>query len=316
MKKGLLSLLICSLLLVGCANSKESMPTVGIAQIVSHPSLNTIRDAIVKRLEEKGYKDGKNIKLVYGDASGQVSNLNTIMNQFEQKQAKVVVAIATPTAQSAAKLSKKTPVVFSAVSDPVGAKLVKSLEKPGNNITGTSDEVQMDQIIDLSLKMTPGIKKIGFLYNASEANSVANLEKAKAYAKTKGIEIIEATGKDITELQSTASVLVTKVDAVLSPNDNTVASGMNALSKICLEAGKPFYVGADSMVKDGGLATVGIDYENLGKATADMVIEVLNGKSPKDMPVKIFKTDLNTYVNQKALEELGLSLPEGKVVTF
>lgn len=316
MKKLLASLLACALLLAGCANNKESMPTVGIAQIVSHPSLNTIRDAMVKELKKKGYEDGKNIKLVYGDASGQVSNLNTIMNQFEQEDAKVIVAIATPTAQSAAKLSKKIPVVFSAVSDPVGAKLVKSLDKPGNNITGTSDEVQMDQILDLALKMTPDIKTIGYLYNASEANSVANLEKAKAYAKKKGLTIVEATGKDITELQTSASVLVNKVDAVLSPNDNTVASGMNALSKICLEAGKPFYVGADSMVKDGGLATVGIDYENLGKATADMVIEVLKGKSPKDMPVKVFKTDLNTYVNQKVLETLGLSMPDGKVVTF
>lgn len=297
-------------MLFGCSPSQNEIPTVGVAQIVSHTSLNTIRDSFSAQMEELGYKDGENININYADASNNQSNLNSIINQFEDDECAVIVAIATPTAQAAANVSDEIPVVFSAVSDPVGAKLVDVLEKPDKNITGTSDEVQIDQILELAQKIDPSIKTVGFLYNAAETNSVANLEKAKTYCEENNLELIEGTGKDMTELQSSATSLCEKVDILLAPNDNTVASGMSALSQIALEANIPFYTGADSMVQDGGFATVGIDYEELGKETANMVDQILKGTDVSEIPVKVFKEDLNIYINQKALDTLGITLPD------
>ena len=310
MKKVLAMILSLGLVLSGCSSNPKKLTVVSVAQLVSHPSLNLIRDNFKKEMKKKGYVDGENIIINYADASGQVANLNSIINQFEDQQSDVIVAIATSTAQMAARVSKNIPVVFSAVSDPVGAQLVSDLDHPGGNITGTSDEVQVDQILELAKQLTPGMKTVGFLYNASETNSVSNLQKAKKYCEENGLTLIEGTGKDITELQTSASVLAQKVDVILSPNDNTVASSMQSLSKTATDAGIPYYVGADSMVEDGGLATVGIDYAQLGKETADMVIEILNGKKAGDIPVKIYKNDLFVYVNEKTLESLGISLPE------
>lgn len=307
----LMTAFMASSLLFGCSSSGSTeMPTIGVAQLVSHTSLNTIRDAFTDQMEELGYEDGKNVSYDYADASGQINNLNSIMSQYQDENAAVVVAIATPTAQAAANISEEIPVVFSAVSDPVEAGLVESLEKPGGNITGTSDEVQVDQILDLALQLVPEAKTVGFLYNASEANSVSNLESAKEYCDQKGLTLVEGTGSNLTELQSSASVLCEQVDILFAPNDNTVASGMAALSQIALDAQTPFFVGADSMVQDGGLATVGIDYEELGIETANMVDAILNGEDPSEMPVKVFKDDLNVYISQSALDRLGLTLPE------
>lgn len=309
--KKLSTVLLSTTLLFGCASQTENeTPVVGVAQIVSHTSLNTIRDSFTAQMEELGYEDGENIELNYADASNQQSNLNSIISQFQDDGSDVIVAIATPTAQAAANVASEIPVVFSAVSDPVGAKLVSDLEKPDQNITGTSDEVQIDQILELALSINPEIKKVGFLYNAAETNSVANLEKAKTYCIDNGLELVEGTGKDMTELQSSAVSLCEKVDILFAPNDNTVASGMAALSQIALDAGIPFYTGADSMVQDGGFATVGIDYEELGKETANMVDEILKGTEVSSIPVKVFKEDLNIYVNQKALDTLQIELPE------
>lgn len=315
MKKKTLSKVMVTILagsmLFGCSSSKEAdKPIIGVAQLVSHTSLNTIRDSFTERMEELGYVDGKNAEFDYSDASGQVGNLTSIMSSYQDEGADVVVAIATQTAQAASNISDEIPVVFSAVSDPVGAGLVDSLGKPGGNITGTSDEVQVDQILDLALELDPQIKTIGFLYNASEANSVSNLENAKIYCEENGLTLVEGTGSNLTELQSAASVLCEEVDLLFAPNDNTVASGMAALSQIALDAKTPFFVGADSMVQDGGLATVGIDYKELGIETANMTDAILKGEDPGKMEVKVFKEDLNIYINQQALDALGLTLPE------
>ena len=207
--KALSALCLSATVFAGCSSSstEEKIPQIGVAQIVSHTSLNTIRDAFVAQMEELGYKDGETVNYDFADAAGQPSNLNAIMSQFADEDSDVIVAIATPTAQSAANYADQIPVVFSAVSDPVGAGLVKSLDKPDGNITGTSDEVQIDQIVALAKQIDPDLKTLGFLYNAGEANSVSNLNKAKEYCQANGIELIEGTGKDMTELQSSASVL-------------------------------------------------------------------------------------------------------------
>ena len=301
-----------STIFVGCGSAdNQNLAKVGVAQIVSHTSLNEIRDAFTQRMEELGYEDGKNIEISYQDASNQASNLNTIMAEFSDNQSDVIVAIATKTAQAAANYADEIPVVFSAVSDPIEAGLVEDLNHPDQNITGTCDEIQIDQMLSLAKTLDPNLKKLGFLYDAAEANSVSNLKKAKKYCKENKIELIEATGKDLTELQSAIMALVDQnVDAIFSPNDNTVASGLMALTDVAKEAKIPYYVGADSMVQDGGFATVGINYTQLGRDTADMVDQILKGKSVEEIPVKVFKDDLNIYVSQQYLNLLGMSLPE------
>lgn len=278
--------------------------SIGLAQLVDHPSLNTIRDAMLDEFDELGYKDGDNLKINYQNAAGKTSSLDSIMSGYQADGVNAIVAIATPTAMSAQNYAENIPVIFSAVSDPVGAGLVESIEKPGGNITGTSDEVQVEQIIDLMLQLSPDVKKVGVLYNAGEANSVSNIERFKKYAKTKGLEVVEKTGTDNTTIQQAAVDLANSVDAMFSPNDNTVATGMVSLAQVAKDAGIPYYVGADSMVETGGFATVGINYEELGRETARMTVDVLEGASPADMPVKVYKDNLNIYINEDVLDAL------------
>ena len=307
--KGIITLMFACSVLVGCS-SKEELPVVSVAQIVEHKSLNLIRDSFTKQMEALGYRDGENITLVYKDAGNQISNLDTIMSTFEGNGSDVIVAIATPTAMAAAKYSERIPVVFSAVSDPLEAKLMDNLEKPNHNITGTSDEVQVDQILDLALMIDPDLKTLGFLYNTAEANSISNLKKAKTYCKERGIELREASGTNISELQAAANVLVSECDAIFAPNDNTVASSISALVATANKHKVPVYTGADSMVSDGGFASVGIDYTKLGEETANMVDQILKGKKPSELPVKVFKDNLNIYVNETTMKELGIELPK------
>lgn len=314
MKKLVKMLGVCALglsVLAGCGSEgDEKIPTVSVAQIVEHKSLNTIRDSFKAEMEELGYKDGENIHLDFKDAGNQQSTLNSIMATFEGNKSDVIVAIATPTAAAAAKYSKNIPVVFSAVSDPIQAGLMDDLNKPNNNITGTSDEIQVDKILDLALQIDPDMKTLGFIYNTSEANSVSNLAKAKAYCEKHNITLKEGSGANITEIQSAVSVLSNECDAIFAPNDNTVASSISALVSTANKNKIPVYTGADSMVSDGGFATVGIDYTELGKETAKMVDQILKGKDVKDIPVKVFKEDLNIYVNESTMKELGITLPD------
>ena len=307
--KGLLAASLAASVLVGCSsNTSSKVKKVGIIQMMDHTSLNTIKKAYDKEMKALGY-NSKNVEYVFKNGQGNTNTLASIANQFQGENLDCVVAIATPAAQAVAKLANKTPIIFSAVSDPVGAKLTSSLDKPDKNMTGTSDQVQVDQIIDQALAVQPKMKKIGLLYNKGEANSVTNITNVKKYLKKKGIATQEATVTKVSEVQSAMNVLASKCDAVFAPNDNTVASAMSIASKAANQAKVPYYVGADSMVKDGGFLTVGIDYNDLGKETAKMCDQVLKGKKPANMPVKIFKTNLNIYVNQKTLKTLGLKLP-------
>lgn len=296
-------------MLAGCNQSTGTKKKVGIIQLMDHTSLNTIKHAFDKEMKKLGYND-KNIEYSFKNGNGDTNTLASIANEFQGKNLNAVVAIATPAAQSVAKLANKTPVIFSAVSDPIGAKLTSSLTHPNKNMTGTSDEVQVDQILEKALEVQPKLKKIGLLYNKGEANSVTNIKNAKAYLLKKNIQVEEAAVSSVNEVQSAVNVLSSKCEAIFSPNDNTVASAMAAAGKAAIKAKIPFYTGADSMVKDGGFLTVGIDYEELGKETARMTDQILKGKKISELPVKVFKTDLNIYVNKKTADALEIKLPE------
>lgn len=308
--KGLLAVTLATTMLAGCGGSNTEMKKVAIIQLVEHTSLNTIKSAFDERMKELGYEEGKNVEYIFKNAQGDTNTAASIIQDFKGENPDVVMAIATPVAQSAATMAEDTPVVFAAVSDPVGAKLTTTLEKPDKNITGTSDEIQVELILDKALEINPNLKTLGVIYNKGEANSVTNIKKAKAYCDAKGIEMKEATVTGVNEIQSAIDVLSTKCDAIFAPNDNTVASAMNVVGNACTKAKIPLYVGADSMVQDGGFLSVGINYENLGKETADMVDQVLKGTPVSDIPVKVFKEDLNIYINEKVLNELGITLPD------
>jgi len=314
----LVCLSILTMSLAGCSSKqKDSADSqkankklqVGIVQIVEHPSLNTIRESFINELAKEGYKDGDNIVIDYQNAQGDQTNLKTICQKFVNNKYDLIVAIATPSAQAAVGETKDIPIVFSACTDPVGSGLVSNMDKPGKNVTGTSDAVSAEKIMELAKRITPNIKTVGALYTSSETNSVSVVNNLKEYAKKNGLTVVEATITNSSEVQQAVSSLVGKVDAIFSPIDNTVASAMPVVAQVATKAKIPVYVGADSMVKDGGLATYGINYPVLGQETAKMAVEILKGKKAGDIPAKAM-TDMDIYVNKDTAKAIGITIPD------
>lgn len=323
MKKITAVLFSIVLLLAGCSSSTEAakteteggstaegLPQIGVITLMEHTSLNQIYDAFMDQMITLGYEDGVNCNITFENAQGDVNNVTTIVQTFKGNPKDVVVAITTPCAQGAMALTETTPVVFAAITDPVATGIVEALDKTDKNITGTSDAVQVDQIIDLALTIDPDAKTVGYIYNPGEDNSVATLAKLEDYAAEVGLTV-ETTGiTSGADLKAAASSICQKVDFIFVSNDNTVAESMPVLANEAIANGICVYTGADSMVLDGGFATVGIDYDDLGKETANMVDSVLNGVSVAEIPVKVFDTDLFIYVNKNTCAALGIELPE------
>lgn len=283
---------------------------IGVIQYIKHPSLDTIYASFEAQLEELGYQDGVNCEIDLKDAQGDQSNCNSIVQAFKADKKDVIVAIATPAAQAAATVAKDIPIIFSAVTDPVEAGLVTSMEQTDKNITGTSDAVQVDDILDLALQFYPKLNRIGFLYSTGEANSVSNLQKAKEFCEDRGMQLIESGVSNSSEVQQAAQVLFTKVDALFIPNDNTVASAMPMIAQEAIKAQIPVFTGADSMVGDGGLATNGIEYTALGAETANMVDKVAKGTPISEIPVKVFDDNLSIFVNENTAKALEIEIPQ------
>ena len=286
---------------------------IGIIQPVEHPSLNEIREYIIIGLEELGLKD--KVEITYKDAQGDPSNINTIISQYVGENMDVIVPIATGVAQSAAAATKDIPIVFAAVSYPVEAGLVKELDKTEGNITGVSDAIGINEIFDLAMTLTPNVKTFGFVYNSGEVNSVAAIEKAKEYCDAKGLNYVDATITTSGDLLQAAQSLVGKVDAIFTPTDNTVASAMPVLAAEAIKAKIPVYVGADSMVADGGFATVGVDYKVLGKQVAAMIKRIIDGEEIINNPIET----LNQYtkiINTTTSKEIGVEVSEESLKEF
>jgi putative tryptophan/tyrosine transport system substrate-binding protein len=302
--------------LTACSSNKpadtaksEGKKRIGIIQIVEHPSLNTIRESFIKELAAQGFKDGENVTIDYQNAQGDQTNLKSISQKFVKNKYDLIVAIATPSAQAVVSETKEIPILFSACTDPLGSGLVTNMEKPGGNVTGTSDAVSAEKIMELAKRITPNIKTIGALYNSSETNSVAVINNLKEYAKKNNLTVIDGTVTNSSDVQQTVNYLVGKVDAIFSPIDNTVASAMPVVAQTANKAKKPVYVGADSMVKDGGLATYGINYDILGKETAGMAAKILKGTKAGDISVKTM-TDMDIYVNKNTAKAIDITLPD------
>ena len=274
---------------------------VTIVQPMSHKSLNQIRDTIVAELKASG----RNFDIVAQDAHGDTSSLATIFQNAKNKGVDIVVPIATPSAQSAKSVfgGTKTPIIFAAVSDPVAAGLTGEDSK---NITGVSNSIPSAKIVQLVSDFQPKYKKIGFLYTSSETNSVSTIKAAKAYCDKNGIAYAEASIAAVADLQAAVNNLLSKgVDALYTGNDNTIASAMPTYTDAAYSKGVPIYCGADSMVADGGLATIGIDYVQLGKQVAALVLKAADGTAPSAMPYETL-SDYAKYVNLQAIDRLKL----------
>ena len=318
----LLVLAMVMMMLSGCgsknAESGDEMFKVGIIQLMEHPSLDTIRESIIEGLEDEGYVEGKNLKIEYQNGQNDMSTMKNIAQTFVGDECDVIVAIATPAAQAALSETTEIPIVFAAITDPVGAGLVDSLDNPGGNVTGTSDEVSAEMIMKLAKDITPDFKTIGVLYNIGEDNSVSVVAQLKEYAGENGYKVIESTVTNTGEVQQAAQYLADKVDIVFSPIDNTVASSMAVATETFNNAGIPFYVSADSMVNDGGLATCVIDYTVLGRETAAMIADILEGADPAAIAVRKM-SEMSVYVNKETAKALNIEIPQAildKAVLF
>ena len=274
---------------------------VGVLQYVSHPSLDLIYKGIQDGLAEEGYK-GDKIKIDFMNAEGDQSKVSTMSKQLVSNDNDVLIGIATPSAQGLAAATKDKPIVMGAITDPVGANLVKNLEKPGGNITGVSDHNPAKQQLELIKKLTPNVKTIGALYSSSEDNSKAQVEEA-------GYKVEEYSVPSTNEIASTMNVMTGKVDAIWIPIDNTIASAFATVVSSNKEAKKSIYPSATAMVEEGGLASVVVDQYDLGVATGKMAAKVLKGAKPADTAVDIFDKG-KSVINTKNAKELGITIPE------
>ena len=282
---------------------------IGICNYVDDASLNQINENIQARLAEIGQEKGVAFQIDYKNPNGDATVMNQIISNFQADKVDLMVGIATPVAiaMQAATEDSKTPVVFSAVSDPVGAELVDSLEVPGANLTGTSDFLDTNAVMELIFAANPDAKKIGFLYDVGQDSSVAPIAHAKEYLDAKGIQYVERIGTNSAEVMQAAQALVSDgVDAVFTPTDNTIMTAELAIYEIFTEARIPHYTGADSFALNGAFLGYGVDYANLGRETADMIAEILlNSADPATLAVKTFDNGTAT-VNTETCEVLGL----------
>lgn len=283
---------------------------IGILQLVEHPALDDAYKGFVDGLKEAGYEDGKNITIDYQNAQNEQANCQTIATKFVNDKDDLILAIATPAAQAVANATKDIPILVTAVTDPVTAKLVQSNEKPGTNVSGTSDLNPVAEQIALLKQVVPNVKTVGILYCSSEANSKFQLDLAKAECEKLGLKTIEGAVSNSNEIQQVTQSLVGKCEALYVPTDNTFASGMATVSMVAEPAKLPAIVAEAGMIQNGGLATYGLNYYNLGKQTAAMAVKVLkDGAKPADMPIE-YLTECDLVLNTDLAAKIGITFPQ------
>lgn len=282
---------------------------VAVSQIVEHPALDATRQGLLDGLKAKGYEEGKNLEFDYKTAQGNPAIAVQIARQFVGENPDVLVGIATPTAQALVSATKTIPIVFTAVTDPVGAKLVKQLEQPGKNVTGLSDLSPVEQHVELIKEILPNAKSIGVVYNPGEANAVSLMELLKLSAAKHGIKLVEATALKSADVQSATQAIAEKSDVIYALIDNTVASAIEGMIVAANQAKTPVFGAATSYVERGAIASLGFDYYQIGVQTADYVAAILEGKEPGSLDVQVAKgSDL--VINKTAAEQLGITIPE------
>lgn len=281
--------------------------TIGIAQIVSHPSLDAIREGTIEGLKANGYTEGENLAVDVQNPQGDQSTLTSIVNTWASAKLAAVVAITTPVAQACAQAVKDAPIIFTGVTDPVKAGLVTSWEKPGEQITGVSDLNPIDKQLALVKMVKPGAKTVGIVYSSGEENSQVQVDMAKEQSAKEGLEIKTATITNSSEIQQAAESL--DCDVYFVPTDNTVVSGIEALLQVAEQKKRPVIcVDADS-VDRGAVAAYAIDYKQMGIQTGAMVAKVLKGAKPSELPVETTEQIILT-INPAAAQKMGVTLSD------
>ncbi|MBX9786784.1 MAG: ABC transporter substrate-binding protein [Alphaproteobacteria bacterium] len=302
---------LLSLLLMAPLNATSPAKKVAITQFIDHVAADEVRRGVIEELAEKGFKDGENITVTFENAQGNVGTAGQIARKFIGLNPDVIVAITTPSAQAMVKAAEQgaVPIVFSAVTNPVEAGLVSSLTHPEGNVTGVMDAPPVKEQIAFLKKILPQAKTVGILYNPGDNGSVSSLEVIRVEAKAEGLTLVEATPFKSSDIQTAFLALVGKVDAVYVPLDNMIVSAMKSVSALALKHNLPLFVADSGSVEAGALACLGYSYLQAGHKTGEIVSEILNGKSPSEIAIASpGRTDI--FINQNALEKLGLSLPE------
>ncbi|MDR0251726.1 MAG: ABC transporter substrate-binding protein [Brucellaceae bacterium] len=306
----LLSTAMATTMIAAPASAKDV--SVAVTAIVEHPALDAARDGVKDALAAAGYKEGENLKFTYQSAQGNPATAAQIARQFIGEAPDVIVPISTPSAQAVVSGTRDIPVVFTAVSDPVGAQLVKSMEKPGGNVTGLSDLSPVADHVKLIKEVAPNVKTIGFLYNSGEANSLSLLEGLKAAAKEGGLEVVESAATKSAEVQGAARALIGKADLIYIPTDNTIISALEGAVSVAEEAKIPLMTADTDSVSRGAFIALGFNYYDVGKQTGEVVVRILNGEKPGDIPVNVAAgTDL--VVNLVAAKKMGIEIPQAVI---
>ena len=283
--------------------------TIGVVQYMEHAALDAAYNGFVDALADGGYVNGEKIALDFQNAQGDASNLSTIGDRFVGRGANLILAITTDAAQAMAGKTDSIPILATAVTSYQTAGLVESDAAPGGNITGTSDMNPVAAQIDLIAELVPAVQTIGLLYTSSEDNSLLQIELAKERIETLGLAWSEATVTGVGDVQQATQSLVQRCDAIYIPTDNTIASAMATVHGVTGESKTPTVCGASSMVLDGGLATMGIDYYALGYKTGGMAIEVLNGADPATMPIQYADSSDEVTINAQVAREIDFEIP-------
>lgn len=316
-KFGLITIAL-PLFIQGCSSNSgidaksAGKKSVAVTQIVEHPSLNAIRDGLKEALTQEGFEADKTLNWQWESAQGNPSTAAQIAKKFSGETPDVIVAISTPSAQSAIAAAPKLPIVFSGVTDPLGAKLVPNLQQPGGLVTGVSDLAPIEKHLELIQQITPNYKRLGVLYNAGESNSVSQVNLLKTAAKAKGITIVEATVSNSSEVATATKSLVGKVDSIYIPTDNTIVSALEAVLQVGIANKLPIYAGDIDSVDRGAIATLGFNYKDVGKQTGKMVARILKGEKPGTIAVET-PSQLNLVLNPKAAQKMGITIPDAIV---
>ncbi|MDI1262493.1 MAG: ABC transporter substrate-binding protein [bacterium] len=298
--------------LAGGAHGAE-LKRVAISTIVEVPQLVETRDGVVKGLAERGFEDGKNLKVEYQTANGNMPTQQQIAKKFVGDGADVIVAITTPTAQAMAAVTTTIPIVFATVTDPVRAKLLSQYKSPGGNITGVSDAAPIAEQLKLFREITPKLKKLGFVFNPGLDSSNATLDRLRDLAKQFGITVVEAAAPTTNEVIPATKKLIGNVDAIYIPNDTTVVAALETVVKIGQETSTPIFTGETRGVDRGAVASMGLDYIEVGRIAGHMVADILKGKKPGEIDAVIAYESMPNFVvvvNKGAGSAMGAAIPD------
>ncbi|MEZ8289191.1 ABC transporter substrate-binding protein [Vibrio sp. 10N.237.312.B06] len=310
--KKVLAAVVSCLLLLWTSNVMANVAKVSVSQVIDHPDLNATRLGLLEGLRAKGYEPGKNLEFSYEMADGNPAQAAKIARELVSENPHVLVGIATPTSQALVSATRSIPIVFTAVTDPIGARLVKQLEKPGRNVTGLSDLSPISQHVSLIKELLPNAVSVGVVYNPAEANAVALVGLLKQATRDFGFTLHTEKALTIDDVEEKTASVAKRSDVIYALTDNTVASGIEGLINAANQTGTPVVAGATSYVGKGAIAGLGLDYYDVGVQTADYVAAILNGQKPGKLNVKTAQSS-QLVVNLDAARMLGLTLPKSVV---